>query len=375
MRYLIFLFIVIGQFTVFCQSSNETQQLIRQGQYELALAKLNQTELDTVHFKDLATCEYYLGEWAKSKEHFLSYLNKFPNDETALLQLARIYDQESNYPKAIKYYSKLLAESPNNVNYLKRSAALHMKSGEDAIGRVQYETAYALRPTDIVLAKDLAEYYLKIDSIALADTIILEGLENNPDHVGINLIAAQLKFKIKEFDQSIKYYEHARQSIDLNMHQRKLLGYAYLQVDSLDKAIYELENIIHSDEGEAIHYYLALAYFKKEDLNKSLFHYDKAIEKSVSRRVDLYCMQASSIAREQNNLKLALEYATLAHDFTDNPTYYYDMATLSDLYYKDKNVAIRYYNLYVKNTSAKSEKRDYAMQRATYLRELLHQKR
>lgn len=372
MRLLLFI-LLCSSLSICAQTDDNIDSLYNTGNYVETKKLIEHFVADTSYYSVLARCEYHLGEWAQSKTHFEAFLEREPEDEMTLSYLARIYDQESNYGKAIKYYTKLISLDSNHVGNLKRSAALLLKSGEKTHARSLYERAYRLRSTDIVLAKDLGVLYLSIDSIDLADSIITNGLENNPEHVGMNLLAADLKIKKRDYASAIPFFIQARNFIDLNSRQRKLLGYAYLQIDSLDKAIYELENIVHSNEKEFIHYYLAIAYDKKNETEKALFHYDQAIDKSVSKRVDMYCIQASAICQEENNLSAALDYTKLAYNLTGKPDLYYNLATLSDLYYKDKSIAIRYYTLFTKHAIGSEDKKEYAYERARFLKEQLHQ--
>ena len=151
-----------------------------------------------------------------------------------------------------------------------------------------------------------------------------------------------------------------------------MAGYSYLQIDSVDQAIYWLERLLHADQKEFVHYYLAIAYDKKDDKEASLFHYDQAIKKSISESVDRYYAEAAQILEEEGDLRNAIKYFREAVRFNPKPKYLYYLAVLSDSYYKDKKIALRYFEQYINSNDDHPAFMNYARKKAKYLKEQIH---
>ena len=160
--------------------------------------------------------------------------------------------------------------------------------------------------------------------------------------------------------------------IDVPEYYIKMLGYAYLQIDSADQAIYWLERLVHSEQKEFVHYYLAIAYEQKGDPQASLFHYQKAINKSVSENIDRYYAEAAKVYESQGDLSKAIAYYRKALDYNKMPKYYYELGVLSDTWFRDKNMALTYFNKYLESADDNPAFRAYAERRARDLQEFLH---
>jgi len=192
----------------------------------------------------------------------------------------------------------------------------------------------------------------------LADSLINEALRLDSMHIGMNYLLARSKYKQKQYDEVIKVFNRIKGQVDLNSYYNKMLGYAYLQIDSIDLAISKLQlALVDEEASEKLHYYLATAYEKQENINGALEHFDKAVKYAVSPDLDL---------------KKAIDAYTDAYKYGKDPVVLYYLATASDNYYKDKNIAIRYYQRYIKSKHGHPEYMDYAKKRVRYLKEQHH---
>jgi len=161
--------------------------------------------------------------------------------------------------------------------------------------------------------------------------------------------------------------------VDLNSYYHKMLGYSYLKIDSVDLAINYLErSLVKEGTPEHAHYYLASAYNSKGDHETAIFHYEKAIEAGISKDVDIYHRNLAKIFDQKKDLKNAIPHYEDAYKYGKSPVILFYLARAYDVYYEDKNVAIRYYRKYEKSADKNPEYKNYAKERRKYLQEQMH---
>jgi len=323
----------------------------------------------------LASASYRSGDQANAKK-YLHLLEKSDSTEVEVfIQLASIYEQQLQNAKAIKYYSIVNKMLPENPIYFRKNANLYRSYGEKAEAFRLYAIANKLNPRDVLALKGLAELTLSNGQFSMADSIIRTSLVLDSMNINMNYLMARSKYKQKQYDSVTLVFHRIRGHVDLNSYYNKMLGYAYLQIDSVDFAINKLRlALVDEEDSEKLHYYLATAYEKKENMEGAMEHYEKAVEYAISPDLDLYHRNVGRLASKENDLKKAIDAYKDAYKYSEDPVLLYYLATSSDLYYKDKNIAIRYYTKYLASDSKHSEYIEYAKKRNRYLKELAHQK-
>jgi len=151
------------------------------------------------------------------------------------------------------------------------------------------------------------------------------------------------------------------------------LGYSFLQIDSLDQAILFLErSLVDEKNPENALYYLATAYEKKEDMKMAVYYFERTIEAGVSKNQAIYHKNLGRLFDEENQLKKAIKQYEAAYRYSEDPLMLFYLARASDVYYKDKRIAMRYYDRYSKSDSKNAEYIKYAIDRRKYLKEQNH---
>jgi len=89
--------------------------------------------------------------------------------------------------------------------------------------------------------KGLAELALANRQPFLADSLVGVALDLDSMNISINYLQAKVKYKQKNYAEVISVFDRIRGKVDLNSYYNKMLGYAYLQVDSVDLAISKLQ--------------------------------------------------------------------------------------------------------------------------------------
>ncbi len=315
------------------------------------------------------------GNNAHAKSILLQLEQDSMQSEPLFSSLGNIFETEQHLPKAIKYYSKCHKLNPNNAFYCKKLASLYSKARLPIDAFHYLSKAHKNNPKDIQTMVQLGDFFLQNNQINEADSIVAQCILLDSTNISSLLLKARLDYKNKAYDSVYQTLVKTSGQIDLNDHYLKMLGYSCYKIDSLDQAILYLRKSLNNDSNpEVTHFYMALVYEIKEMYSEADFHFDKAIEHSTSENIASYYVRQGKMHQKNNRFKKAMNAFDSAYFFNQDPNMIYYHATCADLYYKDKNIAISWYNKFLKAQPEHQAYTDYSKKRMTYLKEFNHQK-
>jgi tetratricopeptide (TPR) repeat protein len=121
-----------------------------------------------------------------------------------------------------------------------------------------------------------------------------------------------------------------------------------MQIDSLNKAIYHLQkSLLNEGDPEYALFYLALAYEKKKDYERSDYYYAEAIKEGISENMAQYHRGLARTKTIRGDYGEVLKQYGKSQEYQKETDVYYYMANAAEQYYKDKSKAIKYYQLYL----------------------------
>jgi len=321
----------------------------------------------------MALAAYKLGDFKTSKTAFNKILEQDSIHRIALENLARIYELEENIPKAIRCYNVLVSQDSSNAIYYRKLGQLYVKAEFNIEAKNNFEKAYAINAKDFFTVKGLVEIHLANEEFQLADELIENSLAYDSTNLQLILMSARSAYIQKEYQQTVKKLEGIRGKLDLNNYYSKMLGFSYLQIDSIDKSItYLTKSLFKEKNPEYALYYLAIAHEEKNEFAQAIEFYEKAKEAGISKQVDNYYKNLWRLYKQEGNLPQAIKNYERAYDHSKDDLLIYLLAQVTDEYYKDKKVAIRYYRKFEKSAYPNQEYKAYARQRRIYLKEQMH---
>ena len=350
-------------------------ELMSANQYEKALDYIYECHRSDGRNLDytnkLGYCYFRLGNYKEAKYNFESALKMDSINTYALSNLASIYEREVNYFKAQSLYNQLIEMDSTNSYYFKQNAAIALKTGDLLNAIKLYTKAHQLNENDQVTIIQLAEIYLSMDAPEYAETFAKKGMEIDSSNIQMLYTNARVKNELKQYPRVVDLVEKAMLQGDSTIYYERLLSVAYLQVDSLEKALFHLNRMVDlKKDTEHTHHYLALAYDELGDFEKSKIHYEKAIEKGISKKVPRYHTDLAILYELNKDYKKAYDHYLAANRYSDDPKLLFHIAQNADNYFKDKNIALRYYQKYIKTKD--STFKEYTEQRITQLKEDIH---
>ncbi len=359
-------------------AQSKMDSLLLEGNYVEALTIANQCiQEDSTNLKCLEAAgisAFRLGNFLIAKQSFLTALTFQKDNQKILKLLANVYELEENIPKSVKYYNKLLKLDSTNSIFFRKLGQLYMKADMYHDAFPYFAEAYKINANDFFTVKGMVELLTSNKQYTLADSILTEALLIDSTNIQFVLMSARSKYIQKEYQSTVDRIESIRGKIDLSNYYNKMVGFSYLQIDSLDKAIWHLsKSLVDEPRPEHANYYLGIAYDKKNEKELALEYYAQAIDAGTSQDLDLYHHSMAKIHKERNELKQAVHHYTEATKNSDDPLLFFLLAQVCDEYYKDKNIAIRYYKKYENSNHENTAYKQFAKERRLYLKEIAHQ--
>ena len=327
---------------------------------------------NVLYLSKLAWAYLQAGNLAEAKIYYREILKKDTLHLQAISNLGYLFEKEQNYAKAQEYYEQLIEIDSTNSYYYRLNAfcALHTERMLPALA--YFHKAHRLNPKDLVVIQELAKLYLNVDALDYAEKIIHKGLEISPEYVPLITTAARIANLKKNYPGVIQLLEKAQALGDSTPYYQTMLAYAYLETDSLYDATFQLERLVERrKDTEHTHHYLSIAYDLLGQSSKSVHHLEKALQKAISQKVPIYYQELGKHYERKKQYKKALDYYTEAYAHSQKPVYLYFIARNTDLYFKDKSMALRWYKKYI--ASGHKKYREYTTYRIKELKEIIHQ--
>lgn len=381
MRYgylLLFLFLgvaTLAQDADLDQKYQQAQEYINAFQFEKAQRLLNECyikdEDNLDYILKLAYCNFQSGRYPDAKLFYREALKLDSLNTVAISSLGSIFERELNYQAAYDQYQRLIEIDTTNSYYFKKNGFTALRLGRPLVSIAYFLKAHELNSNDVEAIDQLSSIYLAIDQLEYAEKMIFKGLSIDPNNIKLRYNKARLAQKNKDYPTVIYNIQRAMVQGDTSDYYQMMLGVAYLQTDSLDQAIFHLNEIINrKKDNEYTHHYLGLAYRDKGETEKSVEHFEQAIEQGLSPKMATFQADLASIHSENNQYKSAYDHYQKAYEYSGEAEYLFQTARSADQYYKDKNIALRYYQKYLKTKDKKF--RQYTLDRIKQLKEIIH---
>ncbi len=359
-----------------CRAGNE---FFNNYQFDRAVEMLSlcyQSDVKNIDcLKKIAHCNYKLGRLKEAKSNYFKILEYDSANLTAINQLGVIYSKESLYNKSIEQYEILIAIDSTNSFYHKQIGILSLKLGNIKNSIQYFEKALNINPQDIMVIAELSSIYQKLNQYTKADSLIAKGLILDSTNVKLLLTQSKIAYKQKKYETVINAISQILKfQNDTSIYMMKLLGISHFHLNDYKNTIMLMEKVIKNKQGsEVIHYYLGLAYRANGDFEKSVYHFEQAIDKGITDNISSYYTNLAVTYEEMKNFKESIKAYQTAYKSSKNKILLYHLARNYDAYYKDKEIALRYYEKYVTmNDTDNIEFKDYSKHRISELKEIIH---
>ncbi len=233
-----------------------------------------------------------------------------------------------------------------------------------------YEMAIELNPNDIESKLILTELYLKINNMRRADPLNKQSLKMHPENSKFIMQAIKISYRLRDYQDVVEksklFYSKGGSKLEV----QKLEGIAQYHLKSYKECIELLSNVIEVEkDSEVLHYYLGLSYQEMGENQEAVKYLQKAIELGITENIENYYTRLAVVYEELGNFEKSIQLYKAAYAETKDKILLYHLARNYDTFYKDKNTALKYYELYLEELdSSNIEYMDYSKNRINELK-------
>jgi tetratricopeptide (TPR) repeat protein len=377
-------FIILLLFSLSSYAQKNVDTLLKQGKYTDAIVCLKKQADSKSKYVSLAKIYEQIGNDSQA----ISYYNKalsLQNSERIAIALSKVYERNAYYRKAIALIENIVKKNKSNLLLKYRLGKLYQKTYQNnkaldvfyalreqdpknpnydyQIGRTlddvnlkinTFLSAYRKDHKHIKSIIKLAHYYKLIDFKDSSAIFTRKGLKLNPYHPKLlqnevlNL-AGKSKYKA-----ALQLLERMDSILPKNVFVAQSKGWIYLQQKKYDKAEKYLKKAIGIDKNTlSSYYYLGEAYRLQNKDKLALRVYQIGIQKAKPDLTKEYYAIAS-IYKRQKKYRKAIEYFSKSYNNSlKNHKALFEQANLSDIYYKNPDIALELFKKYIERFAEK----------------------
>ena len=360
-----------------------SDSLFAKGRYKLALQELDKMEPSFLSNYKKAIIYESIDSY-KNTTIFLEKSLTFTNDYKAKLKLAKNYRRLKKTKKAVKIYEEILEKDSLNLVLKYQLGKLYIitRNPKKALSTFKYlikndisnanysyhlGLSYAINgqrdpminsfidtyEKDTLHLKAiarLAKSFQKLKDKDSTQLFVDKGLAINKNHIDLNRLKINQLYKDKKYKETLPLLLNLDSIDKKDTYSMTMLGKAYYNLDSLEKAKKYFKKLsIKDSEAFKANTYLGHIAYKEKDYMAARINYMIATFKGKIKRDEEYYGLAS-VHFEIKKPKQAIEYFELAYkENRQNYRALYQLAKISDDYYKDKKIAYKHYVKYIEN--------------------------
>jgi tetratricopeptide (TPR) repeat protein len=355
LRFSLIIGLLIGSFNLITAQS-KIDSLMSLHQYDLVIEALGDWEtLDHTSKKQLAEAQLKSGRLYLALDSY-EKLYTADSNQNYLLQQASIQEKLNEETAALRSYIKLNEIAPENAYYWKLTAKSAMKNSEYPLSLAAWNAVLERSPQDLEAINKMALLYNKLDQAEQADSLLKVGLSIAPNANFLKQSLLKVLYRERAYEDAVKISEELFAAGDSGLVIQKIAGIANYHQEDFQKCITLLSNVAEVEsESDYLHYYLGLAYRDSGDKETAVEYLEKAIELGVTKNLGNYYTQLAVSYEEAGETAKAIQAYKVAYSESKDKVLLYHLARNYDSFYKDKKVALSYYEKYLQEKDTANE--------------------
>ena len=306
---------------------------------------------------ELADVHSALGNYRQALPYYKTIYNSDSTNTVNALKLVRGYFNQRMYMEPYQILKSAYLRDSNNIFILKQLAYSSMRCGKDSLAIVLYNKAISLNPEDLNNYTNLAVLYQKKENYPRTVETLEKGLEEFPVEIILLNKLGDVHYAKRNYAKAIITYERYLSVGDSIYDVLKNLGISYYYEKRTQEGLDLLDICLIMKPNDPITgLFIGLCYKDLNQDEESLSYLNFAAKVALPNYLaDIYNQlgilyaQKKSFKRSVSLLKKAYSQDSTRCEIL------FKIGNTYDEWQKDKSLAIRYYNAYLKSKREKTE--------------------
>ncbi len=315
-----------------------------------------------------------IGNYDKAIDQYQTVLELDSQQQLAQFELGKLLLKQKQFDDARKNFQQLVSVAGDNPEYHYYLGEAHRNLDQPSSSLVSYKNAIEKDSTHLRSLFQLGKYFTVKGEKNQAISYIEQGLRFYENDVALVNLKALAYYNDARFSDAIPWLEKVLALGEQKEYVYEKLAHSYYKEWEFEKAKAAYVELLKFNDTNSDYYYaLAETYRKNKQVDSAELFIKKGMEIQRPVLAKGY-MALSGLAREKDDLKLALDYLQLAvNEDPNDGMLYYRLCALTDRYYKDPKVKLRYYERYLDRFGAKVPYfSEIAKKRISELKEQIH---
>ena len=360
---------------------------LQKAQYKQAIEYIDAQETGWNLEYQKALCYKYLNNYSSAIGILENLQKNYPDNIPVLLELARCYEINIQYPQSIYYYEKLIEADPDNIYfqvrkadllyraekyaaalddylqiapetynpaYLKKSIALcYEKLNQPDSAKVYYQAAWEMDANDVFSVLSLVKLCIRQEDYTQALQYSENFLAADTTNVQMNVLNAFTYYSLNNYKEAARRLEKCRMAGDSSLMVIRSLGISYYFLQNDEAAYPCLQQACKSDSTNTTALYaLASVSYNLKYYQEAIRAYYKLIERALPNKNALstyYAGLAQACEKEGLFYDASMHYISAtgyASSNTQQMELFFNLAVLMETNLKDYKSAVKYYTQY-----------------------------
>lgn len=283
---------------------------------------------------------------------------------SALNQLGQLYARDGDFGKAYSSFAQLIKLDPSNSYYYKQAGSMAGRLEDKTAARRLFKKALDLNPADTESSLALGNILMELEEYESVDTVAQQALAIEPDFKPMLLLSAKSAFEQQHYESVIITVNNLLQKSDTSALYARLLGISYFNLAEHTKSMTCMSYLLKNRyDYEWIYYYMGISSRELGEVSTSLRWFKMAAEKSISENTKTYYSELGKSYEQLGDYQGAIRAYRAAYNYSKDGILLYHLARNYDVYYKDKKLALEYYEKYLESDDTIRLAREYAKRR------------
>ncbi|MFD0796370.1 tetratricopeptide repeat protein [Maribacter chungangensis] len=294
-----------------------------------------------------------IGNMDKAIAQYQAVLEGDAKQQLAHFELGKLFLKSKAYDEARKSFQFLVSTAGDNPEYHYYLGEAYRNLEQAGSSLVSYKNAVAKDSTHLRSLFQLGKYFTVKREKNQALHYIDQGLRFYENDVAMVNLKALVLYNDGRYADAIPWLEKVLALGEQKEYVYEKLAHSYYKEWEFEKAKSAYRELLKFNDTHSDYYYaLAETYRKNKQLDSATILVKKGMD--IQRPVLAKGFMAlSGLAREKEDLKMALEYLQLAvAEDPNDGMLYFRLCTLIDRFYKDPVIKLEYYERYVKRFGA-----------------------